>query len=381
MSPRGWATGTSRKLFLDEHGLEYQKAVESGSNLPNNVEPVEGDTYEEPTTPDRIKEKGSQIKGIIWWYGLHWSTTCHSGNTLVTPTLGPVTIWWGGKYSKALLLKPRIKHLEQVYSSLYYETKIQPEHEEALAVWDEAQKVPETVEQLQKGINNMIPFITEFMCDLRTLTGMSCSVIVGGPSLATEGELTVTHLHEGKTVGDQPGSHVHNLFLSSIIPSYVEFLKLVYLQSECLSRFSPGPEQSPTPGPSGHTLPVMPHTPSSSFAPLSCFSPVTPSPLCLSTTVDHAALPEDKMLINRECAQNKELIKELGLKEPLIPSPMDKGKKKADHSFKCRAADIPEGSTCPNTWARQIANSTAFPTIPPTPVAPVQDVSGDTSAC
>ncbi|KAF9514025.1 hypothetical protein BS47DRAFT_1361988 [Hydnum rufescens UP504] len=325
MSPRGWATGMSRKSFLDKHGPEYQKAVESGSkstffiklchnyfeqyhwSLPDNVEPVEGATYEEPTTQDGIKEKGSRIKakkeGIIWWYGLHWSATRHSGNTLVTPTLGPATIWWGGKYSKALLPKPRIKRLEQVYSSLYYETKIQPEHEEALAVWDEAQKVPETVEQLQKGINNMIPFITEFMHDLRMLTGMLCSVIVRGPSLATEGELTVTHLHEGKTIGDQPldfGSHAHNLFLSSIIPSYVEFLKLVY-------------------------------------------------------------------------PRNKELIKELGLEEPLIPSPMDKGKKKADHSHKRRAADVPEGSTCPNTRAQQIANSTAFPTIPLTPVAPVQD--------
>ncbi|KAF9505570.1 hypothetical protein BS47DRAFT_1367977 [Hydnum rufescens UP504] len=196
MSPRGWATGMSRKSFLDEHGLEYQKAVASGSNLPNNVKPVEGATYKEPTTQDGIKEKGSQIKakkeGIIWWYGLHWSTTHHSGNMSVTPTLGPATIWQGGKYSKALLPKPRIKHLEQVYSGLYSKKKIQPEHEEALAVWDEVQKVPETVEQLQKGINNMIPFIMEFMHDLRMLTGMSCSVIVRGPLLATEGELTVT---------------------------------------------------------------------------------------------------------------------------------------------------------------------------------------------
>jgi hypothetical protein len=94
MSPRGWATGMSRKEFLDKRGPEYWKSCKNGSkssfftklchdyfewyhwSLPDNIEPVEGATYEEPTTPDKIQQMGSQIKAkkevhLSIFYGNH----------------------------------------------------------------------------------------------------------------------------------------------------------------------------------------------------------------------------------------------------------------------------------------------------------------------
>jgi hypothetical protein len=77
----------------------------------------------------------------------------------------------------------------------------------------------------------MVPYIKEFLQGLHAKTGLACSLIIGGPTLASQGDISVVHVHEGCTAGSHPlnfRSYVHELFQSSLVPVFVEFLKKVY---------------------------------------------------------------------------------------------------------------------------------------------------------
>ncbi|KAF9504607.1 hypothetical protein BS47DRAFT_1401232 [Hydnum rufescens UP504] len=168
------------------------------------------------------------------------------------------------------LVVPKPKHLrsDQVYSQLYYNEKIKGELEEYLShepkpkssevvarafimkrlfnLEEDAikQKVEDKCECLYQeaykewmriqeeagsidAIDNLNAYVTVFMKELATGSGLSCTLLIGGPSLNTQGDISVTHVHHGVTAGENPmdfGTHSRMLFHETLIPAYIDFL-------------------------------------------------------------------------------------------------------------------------------------------------------------
>ncbi|KAG6839930.1 hypothetical protein C0991_010264 [Blastosporella zonata] len=170
----------------------------------------------------------------------------------------------------------RLAQVTEIYSDLYYQSKIAPivkeetppgaNHKEQLNIvkcitqtlWEaeendvmeivharlaelkakkEAKKVepPEmpTPEEITANLDDMPAFMGWFLDYLHASTGWSFSCVMGGPDLSIDNEMQTCSFHIGQTLGGKDFSQFYDKFQTTVLKPYTHFLHAVYPEVLC----------------------------------------------------------------------------------------------------------------------------------------------------
>ncbi|KAF9510302.1 hypothetical protein BS47DRAFT_1396045 [Hydnum rufescens UP504] len=319
-----WAALTSRKAFMDSYGKEYFRSHQLGQkarddffhkffhdyfqkyhwSLGDKDEPSPDSTYIEPETQEGLNAKdklihnkkelyyNKKIKGELEEYLSHKPKSKSS------------------KVVARAFITKRLFDLEEDAIKQKVEDKRERLYQEVYKEWTRIQEEAGSIERQQVVIDNLNAYVMVFMKELATASGLSCTLLIGGPLLNTQGDISVTHIHHGVTARENPmdfGTHSRTLFHETLIPAYIDFLQLVYSKEDQISRYQ-GVSTSVTGGGSsraGGPADTSPHLSHASI----------PESLH-SSSLPHASIPESLHSLSLPHASSPKSLHNLSPREP-----------------------------------------------------------------
>ncbi|KAL0567546.1 hypothetical protein V5O48_014451 [Marasmius crinis-equi] len=191
-----------------------------------------------------------------------------SGGQLAKPRLTPAPLYWkenNNEFVTAIyhkrkeIEKPENKDIPQLFQRVLkeeweklsaevqkeWEEKAKTAHKGSLSDWEQAKKgTPSTrPEDRQRAINGLARFMQPILDGICAATGMSCTLIVGGPEPADNGRLNAMAIHAGATTTGNVNMNWGQSELATwkkvIFPSMGVWLKKCYSVEECRSRALP----------------------------------------------------------------------------------------------------------------------------------------------